>query len=544
MASTVQIDRYALLPLAGFLIGWGVMGWITRRETIRDRVDCIRAKWVLAVLLIAGIAMMGAMVTLRYATWHSFVFDLGSYDQKTWLISQESSWWGMWQQTYKGGVHLSPCGVDRYWGVCHFQPWLLIPALIYKAWASPLVLLWLQVLLVASGVVPVFLLARDRLNSSAAGALAGILYLLYPAVQYNGVVDYRPDHLAIPTMLWAYAFAGRGRYLASLGVAGLGGLAKETLILNAAFFGLYLAVRNRQRLLGILAFLIGLAAFYGVAFHLLQFKQISEGQFMMGRYFPDLPSLPGGASTRMMNPAGLVQGLSQTYKWLYLAGLFVPLAFLPLLALPELIPAIPSLAISLLSVNPNYASIEAQYSASIVAPVFAALLAAIPLVGARLGRQRTPVPLLAGLTAVAAFVSFGLAPSVLSLNFWNPSWGGRWQQAQYRPDRQAILNQAVRLLPADPKVVVVTQNDVNSGRLAHRFDFFAFPNAIHRADYVLVDTAREPYVYWFWNPERYQALLRGLRADPMYQIIFDREGVLLFKHRQVLRSDLGAVPPY
>lgn len=541
MSPAFQIDRYVLFPLLGILAGWRVMAWMAHRESSRDRTGGIPAGQALAALLVAGITLMGALVTLRYVTFHSFVFDLGSYDQKTWLIAQQSGWREMWQQSYRGGVHLSPCGIDRYWGVCHFQPWLLIPSLIYKAWASPLVLLWSQVLLVVSGVVPVFVLARDRCNSPAAGAWAGMLYLLYPAVQYNGVVDFRPDHLAIPTMLWAYVLAGRGRYLASLGMAGLGGLAKETLILNAAFFGLYLAVRHRQRLVGMLACLLGLVAFYTVTFHLLQFKQISEGQFMMGRYFPDLSGLAGGAPTRIMNPIGLAHDLFQMHKGLYLAGLFVPLAFLPLLALPELIPAIPSLAISLLSVNPNYASIEAQYSASVVAPVFAALLAAIPVLGTRLGRGRAPVPLLAGVVVLTAFVSFGLAPTLVSLNFWNPLWGGRWHVAQYRLERQEILDRAVRLVPSDPKVAVVTQNDVNSKRLAHRYDFFAFPNALDRADYVLVDTARQPYVYWMWDPRRYRAIVGGLRADPAYQVVFDQDGVLLFKHRETSGSGLGAV---
>jgi uncharacterized membrane protein len=487
---------------------------------------------MLVVLLMVGIAMMGGMVTLRYATWHSFVFDLGSYDQKAWFIAQERSWWGMWQQTYKGGTHLSPCGIDRYWGVCHFQPWMLIPGLIYKAWASPLVLLWLQVFLVTSGVIPAFLLARDRFNTPAAGVFAGTLYLLYPAVQYNGVMDYRPDHVAIPTMLWAYLLAGRGRYLASLGMAGLGGLAKETLILNAAFFGLYLAIRHRQRMMGGVAFILGIAAFYFVVFRLLQSEQISEGQFMVGRYFPTLSALTGGTSKDVTSPVGFMQDLTQSYKLLYLEALFAPLSLLPLLALPELLPAVPSLAISLLSVNPNHASIEAQYSASVVAPAFAALLAAAARLRETPRWRLQPVPLLAGLTVVDAFASFGLAPTMLSLDFWNPSWGGRWQEAQYRPDRQATLDQAARLVPTDPKIVVVTQNDVNSSRLAHRYSFFAFPNAIHTADYVLLDTAREPYVYWVRDPGSYQTLLRGLRADPAYKLIFDRKGVLLFERDQ------------
>ena len=542
MPSGILMGRYMLLPLAGLIAGCGVARWIGHHEHAYDRIAGTRARWILLMLMTASLATMGWMVTVRYMSWHSFVFDLGSYDQKVWLIAQESSLGGMWQQTYKGGAQLSPCGINWYWGICHFQPSLVIPGLIYKIWDSPLVLVWFQVLLVASGVIPVFLLARDNLHSPTAGVLASTLYLLYPAVQYNGALDFRPDHVAIPTMLWAYLLAARGSYLASLGAAALGGLSKETLILNLAFFGLYLAIRHRQRTIGALTFVLGIAAFYFVMFHLLRFAQISEGQFLVGRYFMPLANLTSGLSNGTSSPFSFIQTLSQTHKLLYLHALFIPLALVPFLAVPELIPAVPSLAISLLSANPNHASIEAQYSASIVAPMFAALLVAVARLPIILGRRMAPVSILAGLIVLSAFVSFGLGPAPLSRNFWDSLWGGRWHAAQYLPDRQTIVDQAALLIPTDPKVMLVTQNDVNSGRLAHRYNFFAFPYGIERADYVLLDTARQPYVYWMWDPRRYQAMLRNLRADPAYQVIFDREGVLLFKRRESSSADHGATP--
>ena len=498
-----------------------------RHTTASEPIDSTRARWTLFVLLAGGMAMMGWMVTARYASWHSFVFDLGSYDQKVWLIAQQSSLSGMWEQTYKDGMAVSPCGINWYWGICHFQPWLLIPGFIYKVWDSPLLLLWLQVLLVVSGLIPVFLLARNSFDSPTAGVLAAVVYLGYPAVQYNGVFDFRPDHVAIPAMLWAYYFAGRGRYIASLAMMGLGSLAKETLILSGAFFGAYLAVRYKQRLMGALTFIFGIGAFYLVMFHLLRFGQISEGQFMIDRFFPSLSHFVSG--TVALSPIGVIRELVQTRNLLYLEALLVPLAFLPLLSLPELIPAIPSLAMSLLSMNPGYASIDSQYSAALVAPAFAAMFVAI----ARFRRSRresvAPVPLLAGTAVLSLFVSFGLGPTPLSRNFWNPEWGGRWHLAQYRPDRQQILDRAADFIPANPKVIVVSQNDINSPRLAHRYNFFAFPNALERADYVILDKLREPYVYWMWNPQQYQAIVGDLLSDPARRVIFNQRGVLVFE---------------
>ena len=529
----MQLVRYLLIPLTGLLAGWAVMQHMTRRMTPAEHIGGIAPDRLLLVLIAIAFVTMGGMVAARYLTWHSFVFDLGSYDQKAWLVAEESTLDGMLQQTYKGGVRLSPCGIARLWGICHFQATFLIFGLLYRAWDSPLILLGFQVLLVVSGVIPAYLLARDEFNSPVAGTVCAALYMLYPAVQYNGVLDFRPDHVAIPILLWAYVLAQRGRYPIALGVASLAGFAKDTLFLNFAFFGLYLALRHRQRVLGCTAFAVGLAVFYVVRFHLLNFGGVSEGQFMMTRDFPDLTNLVVGDTPEMVRGVlGSVLNLIQPHKLLYLAALFVPLAFLPLLALPELLPAIPSLAISLLSVNIEHASIESQYSASVVGPAFAALLVSVAALGRRFGPRAAPVPILTGLAVLTAFMSFGLGPTPLSINFWSRTWGGRWHLAQYLPDRQQVLERAARLVPTDPHVVVVTQNDVNSKRLAHRFEFFAFPNALERADYVLLDTRRQPYVYWTPDPRRYQILVNGLMVDPAYRRIFNEEGVLLFERRR------------
>lgn len=253
---------------------------------------------------------------------------------------------------------------------------------------------------------------------------------------------------------------------------------------------------------------------------------------MIQRYFPALSSLGNGTPRSIPGPVTIIQNLTQAYKLRYLEALFVPVAFLPLLSLPELIPAIPCLAISLLSSNPDYSSIDAQYSASVIAPVFAAFFLAVARFPRVLGEGTRPIPVLGGIAVVSLFATFGLGATPLSGNFWSASWGGRWHVAQYRPDRGQALDRATALIPTDPNIVVVTQNDINSKPLAHRSNFFAFPYALERADYVLLDTGRQPYVYWTWDPQGYRAILKELKDDPTYQTVFDEDGVLLLERRK------------
>jgi len=471
---------------------------------------------LVAALCLLATLTFGGLLTARYLTWHSFVHDLGSYDQKVWLISTRGDPWTMLEQTWRGSLGVSPCGmIERNWGVCHFQPLHLFLALLYKAWASPLLLLWLQVLAVVSGMIPLFLLARDRLGDTETGFMICLLYLLFPAVQYNALLDFRPDFVAIPFLLWAFFLAGRDRVGLALAVAAGAGLMKESLILAFAGFALFIAFRHRRLGLGLGAFGLGLVVFYLVEFRLLASAGASEGEFILARFFQ------GDVLLNVVNPRKLV----------YLGALFGPLGGLPLLAPAALLPAVPALAVSLFSSDVTHASITSQYSASLVGPLFVALLDVLARLRAR-GERVEPRSVLAGLVTLSAFISLAIGPTPLSMNFWNRAWGGHWHYTQYLPDRQATLNRAERLIPDDPNVAVATQNDLNSARLAHRYGYYSFPNELAWADYVLLDLRRLPFVYWMPEPERYAAFVRGLRASADWRVVFDEEGVLVLQRER------------
>jgi len=499
------------LPLLGAAVAW----------LIADRLDIVgwerwlgsRAHAIIAGALVAVAVLFTALLAARYLTWHSFILDLGSYDQKAWLIATRSDIGGALAQTYRGGVRLTPCGSMRYWGICHFQPLYVLYGLAYRLWPSPLVLLVSQVLVVASGLIPCYLLGRDRLESAAAGVLAGALYVLHPAVQFNGLLDFRPDHVAIPFLFWAYWLIERDRVVAAIAAAGIPALAKQSLMLTFAFFGLYVAWRRRRVAVGLALCAVGLAAFVVASFYVLAAPGRSEAAFMVDRYFA------GGA---FLDPWLLAR------KVVYAIALFGPLGFLSLGSPMALVPALPSLVVSLAANDANFASITSQYSASVVAPVFAALFVTLPRMARRLGARAPTLRILAALVILSVFFSVAQGPTPLALGFWIPSWGRQWHYSQYLPDRQAALDEAARSIPTDPDIMVVSQNDVNSARLAHRHFYFPFPNGLERADFVLLDSKRWPWIYWVPDAERYAELVRQLRESADYRLVFEREGVLLF----------------
>ena len=491
-----------------------------------------RAGRLTAAAGLGCLTLFAGLLVARYLTWHSFVFDLGSYDQKIWIGATRPDLRGLLEQSYRGGVEVPPCGTLRYWGICHFQPLYVGYALLYRLLPSPLILLVSQVGLVISGVVPCYLLARERLGSGLLGALASALYLLHPAVQYNALLDFRPDHVAIPFALWAYLLADRGRPGAAAAAMAVPALAKETLMLSFAGFGLFLAVGRRQRLLGAAVFVAGCAAFFLVTFLLLGSPQRAEGPLMVDLFFSGGP--------------GFLDPLLLARKALYVAVLLGAFGFLPLLSPWTLAPALPSLAISLLSSEVTHTSIQSQYSAGAIGPLFAGLLAVLGRRSRQSGYRALPGRTLAGLVIVAASLSMALGPAPWSLNFWSPTLGRQWHYTQYLPDRQSVLRTTERLIPEDPGVMVVTQNDLNSARLAHRHFFFAFPAGLEQADYVFLDTRRMPFVYWVpKDRDLYEELVRRLRASPEYRTVMERDGVLLLSRAGPRRPgppDAAALP--
>lgn len=511
---TIAALRYLAIPLLGALVAWVTLTRLDTAELKRQLGPHGGRRAAMAAIAI-GLAFSSLLVA-RYATWHTYVFDLGLYDQKAWFVATQDSLSRILEQTYRGGVKVAPCGTARYWGVCHFQPLYVFYGFLYRVWASPLVLLISQALLVASGIIPCYLLARERLQSSEAGVLVSLLYLLQPAVQFNGLLDFRPDHVVIPFLLWAYWLADRGHVAAAVLAPAIPALAKETLLVTVAFFGLYLALGRRRVAAGVAIFAVGIAAFALVAFHVLAVPGRSEGTFLVSRYF--------SAGMVLLTPELVAR------KVIYLSALFGPLAFVSWLDPLAMLPAIPSLGTSLLSSDATHMSIQSQYTASVIPPAFAALCSALVWLRRRSAGRVDPIKVLGALVVLSAFFSIAQGATPLSINFWSESWGRQWHYRQYLPDRQAALNEAAAMIPSDPDVMVIAQNDVNSATLAHRHYFFAFPNGLERADYVLLDTKRKPFIYWVVprDPEPYDALVQRLRGSPEYRLTFDRDGVLLF----------------
>lgn len=520
--------HYSLLdltiPLLGLAGGSTLFFWLLQRsdrdlQSQFERPGPQNQLWPILLLFLASFGLFGFLSLLRYITRHSAIFDLGIYDQKVWLIAQQPSWAQAWRTSVSG----------------HFQPVLLLYAGLYQLWPSPVVLLICQSLTIASGVIPLYLLAVLHLRSRPVGLLMAGIYLLYPAVEFNALFDFHPDHLAIPLMLWAFYLADRHCVVGALCLAGVTALLKEPFFLTASFFGLYLALSHRRYLLGLGSFALGLLLFYGIVF----WSGKEGGAILESPAYRYLGESPAEAITTLFrNPLALPQKVLQRHKLAYLYFHFAPLGFIPLLAPLPLLPALPGFLVSLLSAARLHADPTSHYSAGAIAPIFIALLYGISWLQRKADPLPLTMPLLSGLLILGLAFNVAKSPSPISLYSWSTDQAQNWTRWSYRFEKRAALLKAESLIPSDPNIVVVSQNNLNSARLAHRYTYHVFPYKSDEADYIVLDTGRPHYVFDHFDETLYSRNLRRLQEDPEVRLIFAEDGILVFKRSKEGRSEL------
>ena len=320
-----------------------------------------RLAWVfLCLVVLVYILEMSHQSILRYATFKATAFDLGNMDQV------------MWNTIHGRLFQFTNQAIDWYGPptrlAIHFEPIILPLSLLYAFHADPRTLLIFQTLVLASGVLPVFLLTRKAIPAwPLLAPLMATAYLLSPALLGLNIFDFHPVSLATAFFLYAMLALEHRRYAWFLIACVLAASCKEDMPLAVAMLGILVMWKYRLPRLG-LVLLIG-----GALWSLLAFK------FIIPHFYPGvqannywyryeaLGSSPGAAIVNLLLHPWLLFTLFFTLDRLYyLAGLLRSTGFLPLLAPEWLLPTLPSLAVNLLSTDPLLYSGVYHYNAAII----------------------------------------------------------------------------------------------------------------------------------------------------------------------------------
>jgi uncharacterized membrane protein len=450
------------------------------------------------------------LAVARHLAGGSHAEDLGFTDQVLWNFLR-GQWFRM--SIYAGGaggatwnteLDLSRVARPDSLLAFHVEPMLLAFVPLYALGAGAVTLLILQSVAVAAGAVPAYRLGRHLSRSELCGVAVAASYLLSPLGQWAVLADFHTSTLAGPLLLVSLERLLVGRHpVQALVAAALAATAREDVAAVLVGVGIaLLLLRNKHS--GAIPVWVG-------ASYVLIGAACAVGDLLVIRHYS------GGLSPfeSRYDSASLVQMFSRPSVSRYATTLLLSGGWLGVLAPLALLPAVPILALNVLSSSPWMASGQAHYSA-LVLP-FITLGAA-----AGLARLRTSKLLLHGAaltltaTSLVGYLSTGAGPLA----------------ANYAP--AVVTDHALHasaIAAALPTEDAVSATSSLVPHLSHRARLYVFP-AVLDADYVFLDLQASPGptsagdVYL-----RVQSLL----ATGDWQVVISDDGLML------LASGRGAV---
>jgi uncharacterized membrane protein len=313
-----------------------------------------------------------------------------------------------------------------YHGSAHFDPILVAWSPLYLLHPGAEAILTLQSFWLGAGVVPVYLLGRTRLEGRVEAAALAVMYALYPALHGANLYEFHSLTLAAPIVLWALWFFERERWRGYAIAMAAALLVREDVSILLAFVGIYGIASGApgKARAGWLTILASAAYFAFVK----RWCMTSSDVFMTGKdaygyafnyedLIPNHDGASGMLTSLVTNPVYVLETIATTPKLLYVAELFLPLAFLPVLARPGRVMLVWGLLFGLLATRPALHSIYAHYPCTIIPVAFAITPSALqqirgsfgasaPFEGTRVGRSLLAAALVASVLCSWKFGGF------------------------------------------------------------------------------------------------------------------------------------------
>jgi uncharacterized membrane protein len=449
----------------------------------------------------AGYALLFvASALVSYNAYDVWRLDLGNMVQAVWATAHGH----FLESTTFDGFQASRLGA-------HVDPFLLLMVPLWWIWSSPLMLLVVQILAVASGALPVFWLARKHLASSRAAAHFAVVYLLYPGTQWNALSEtgFHPVSFAVPLILFAIWFLDADRLLPFALCALLAASTKEEIPAAVGCLGLwYLRRRPRRWAVGLSTFALGLTVSAVELLIVIPHFSLSGESPYVFRY-QDVGGSPAGMlHTVFRDPVAFIQAIATTHKAVYLAALVVPLLGLSLLEPLLLLGAVPDLVINLLSSTDGQTVITTHYVAGILPFLFAAAI-----FGAGKFRRR------------AEGLSLAMLCCVGSIALLSPLWLGVQDFRESLPSNSlhAARAEALRLVP--PGTPVSASNQLGALLSARRFSYLA--PEVRGAQWLIADLNDPTYR----DNSTLRRAIERLRHNPDWRLVFDSHGIQVLRRR-------------
>jgi len=302
------------------------------------------------IIVVVSTLVLFFFSSLRHSLFQSGAWDLGIFDQGVYLISQ-----GLLPISSFTDFHI----------LADHAAFILYPlSIFYKIYPDIHWLLLIQAVALASGAIPVYKLALQQGASNNQGYLLSLIYVLSPLIFNANLFDFHPDVIAVPFFLWSVLFARTSKILLFFLALVMILSCKAVFAITVAAMGIWLALFEKRKLMGLIAILVGIVWLI-IATQIL-IPLIGGESASTVRHIGRYASLGNSYSAILINlflkPHLFINKIFSIDSFVYLLLLFTPFIwFLKNVNLSPLLVAIPTIAMSILSDDPAQRYLANQY---------------------------------------------------------------------------------------------------------------------------------------------------------------------------------------
>ncbi len=322
--STLAYGSYAISQDTDFYFTVGcciLMGGVT--------VYCVGSwikfkfnKWqTIAIVTVLGILFalfVGVLTSLNYKRHHAACYDFGIFAQ-------------MFSYMKETLLPLTTCERDKLLShfAVHFSPiyYLMLPA--FYIFPTPETLLVCQGIIIASGLIPLYLICKKYGLSNNAVILFSACYVLLPSMANGCFFFLHENKFLAPLILWlAYALE-KNSWILTVITAFLVLLVKEDAPVYVAIIGLYFIASRKRILKGVVIMAIAILYFYIVSYFMSKYGLGTMNYRYDNFIYDGSGSLVTVIKAVILNPIYTIKECFDEEKIKFFLQMLVPLSFMP-----------------------------------------------------------------------------------------------------------------------------------------------------------------------------------------------------------------------
>jgi len=283
----------------------------------------VRLKKAPTIIIIAVLGLLftlftGILTSLNHLRHWSACYDFGIFSQ-------------MYEYMKETGLPLTTCERDEllsHFSV-HFSPiyYILLP--IYMIFPTPVTLLMCQAAVIASGLIPLYLLCRKYKLSNPAIILFSLCYVLLPSMSNGCFFFFHENKFLAPLVLWlAYALE-KNKWIPVIVCALLVMSVKEDAPVYVAVLGLYFLLSKRSPKKGIVIMILAIIYFFTATYCINKFGSGTLNDRFNNFFYDGSDSFLTIIKAVIMNPMYTLYECFNEDRIKFFLQMLVPLGFIP-----------------------------------------------------------------------------------------------------------------------------------------------------------------------------------------------------------------------